>query len=159
MVAQKRYQNNVWTIAGVTQIHNTADKHVTNVDSSLKICWIPRIWQWLEPQVSVHIHVNHLIWLHMFTVQNDVQTYAMTWDHVSWGQTLPLFCRKRIAFLMSTLLFSALNICTVMTYFMCLKVVDAGQQQLSLLATAYKILKWHVLASAGCGGPEEGNVN
>lgn len=42
---------------------------------------------------------------------------------------------------MSALLFLALNICTVMSYFMCLKVVDAGQQQLSLLATAYKILK------------------
>lgn len=46
-----------------------------------------------------------------------------------------------------------------MSYFMCLKVVDAGQQQLSLLAIAYEILKWDVLASAGCGGPEEGSVN
>lgn len=60
---------------------------------------------------------------------------------------------------MSALLFSALNICTVMSYFMCLKVVDAGHQQLSLLATAYKILKGDVLASACCGGPEEGSVS
>lgn len=60
---------------------------------------------------------------------------------------------------MSALLSSALNICTVMSYFMCLKVVDAGHQQLSLLATAFKILKGDVLASACCGGPEEGSVS
>lgn len=46
-----------------------------------------------------------------------------------------------------------------MSYFMCLKVAGAGQQQLSLLAHAYKILKWNVLASACCGGPEAGSVN
>lgn len=46
-----------------------------------------------------------------------------------------------------------------MSYFMCLKVVDAGHQQLSLLAIAFKILKGDVLASACCGGPEEGSVS
>lgn len=46
-----------------------------------------------------------------------------------------------------------------MSYFMCLKVVDAGHQQLSLLATAFKILKGDVLASACCGGPEEGSMS
>lgn len=45
---------------------------------------------------------------------------------------------------MSSLLFSALNICTVTNYSICVKVVDAGQQQLSLLVAAYKILKCDV---------------
>lgn len=42
---------------------------------------------------------------------------------------------------------------------MCVKVVDAGQQQLSMLLAACKILKCDVVASDCCGGPEEGSGN
>lgn len=45
-----------------------------------------------------------------------------------------------------------------MRCFMCVKVVDAGQQQLSMLLAACKILKCDV-ASDCCGGPEEDNGN
>lgn len=98
---------------------------------------------------------------HMIAYVHRAEGSANTCNDLrpGWGQTLLLFCRKRITFVMSALLFSALNICTVMSCFMCLKVVDAGQQQLSLLGTAYKILKRDVLASACCGGPEEGSVS
>lgn len=87
---------------------------------------------------------------HMIAYVHRAEGSANTCNDLrpGWGQTLLLSCRKRITFVMSALLFSALNICTVMSCFMCLKVVDAGQQQLSLLGTAYKILKRDVLASA-----------
>lgn len=41
---------------------------------------------------------------------------------------------------MTTLVFSALNICMGMRYSMCIKLADAGQQHLSLLVAACKIL-------------------
>lgn len=94
---------------------------------SILLMWIA-LWEYAEcseygSDLSyrwVQIHINPLTWLHMFTVH--IKCKHITWDHINWGQTLPLFHKKMITFLMNALLFSALNICTVMSYFMCLNV-------------------------------------
>lgn len=58
---------------------------------------------------------------HMIAYVHRAEGSANTCNDLrpGWGQTLLLSCRKRITFVMSALLFSALNICTVMSCFMC----------------------------------------
>lgn len=100
---------------------------------------------------NLYIDTSVISYRYIVTLQNEVQTYAMAWDHIGWDQTLLLLYKKTSTFWMSTLLFSALNTCMGMSYSMCIKAADAGQQHLSLSVTAYKILNVMLLPLIAVG--------
>lgn len=108
---------------------------------------------------NLYIGTSVISYMYIVTLQNEVQIYAMAWDHIGWDQTLLLLHKKSSTFWKSILVFFSFKYLHGDELFHVHKGSWCWPTASFSVSGCLYDFKCDVVASDCCGSSEEGSVN